>query len=175
MIFVPPTSQSLELQLKVPERLFKPGDEAQLTLDVKDSQGAPASAHVLIAAYDQSLDQLAAPQTDDIMRTFYGRTTPHWARGESSLSLRGSIRAAQPELQTDDQLRLYGFYDSGFTVSTTPASTVFEEGISSVASLEVAWAAGVLAAGWVADFLAVAILKVVAWAAVQHQNRQILS
>lgn len=108
-ILVPPASQRLELQLTTPDDRFKPGDDAPLMLNVNDSQGNPASANVLIAAYDQSLDQLAAPQTDDITGNFYGRTTPHWALGESSLSRSGSIGGNGPLLQTDEQL-FYGFY-----------------------------------------------------------------
>ena len=109
-ILVPPASQRLELELTTRDGRFKPGDDAQFTLNVKNSEGNPASANVLIAAYDQSLDQLAAPETDDIIGTFYGRMIPHWVLGESSLSRSGALGGAGPMLQTDDQLRLMGLF-----------------------------------------------------------------
>ncbi len=84
-ILVPPMSQRLDLRWQTEFLKAKPGEETEIRLLVTDFSGVAAPSNVLIAAYDESLDQLAAPNTADIVHTFYGRRLQHSSVQESAL------------------------------------------------------------------------------------------
>ncbi|MFO0974845.1 MAG: alpha-2-macroglobulin family protein [Planctomycetaceae bacterium] len=72
-ILVPPVTQRLEIQLDSLTETPMPGDTAKLKLTAVDSQGNPAAAHILIAAYDESLDQIEKPSPESLIWSFYWR------------------------------------------------------------------------------------------------------
>ncbi len=86
-VLVPPVRQRLDLELRPVQQHHKPGDEVELQLTALDSSGKPAAVNVVIAAYDESLDQVVEPQTGDIVQRFYDRPLSHYAQGMRSRDL----------------------------------------------------------------------------------------
>jgi uncharacterized protein YfaS (alpha-2-macroglobulin family) len=72
-VVVPPQDRRLEVKV-VPERLeYRPGEEAMVTLEVRDAGGQPVRAELSLAVVDEAIYALSEELARDPFEAFYAR------------------------------------------------------------------------------------------------------
>ncbi len=71
-VFVPPTPRLLNVEVKPRSATVKPGAQGAIDLQVRDEQGKPVVASLLVAVTDRSVEAIQAPYAPDIRAFFYG-------------------------------------------------------------------------------------------------------
>ncbi|GAB5406038.1 MAG: hypothetical protein Aurels2KO_42690 [Aureliella sp.] len=84
-VAVPPSDKLLNVVVKADKEKYLPGKEAEITLKVTDQDGKPVVGSCMLAAYDRSLEQLAAGALPSDIREFFWKwTRTHWVNFTSS-------------------------------------------------------------------------------------------
>jgi hypothetical protein len=72
-LVVPPLDKRLKVEIAANAAVYKPGQQASLTLHVTDAGGQPVRARVSLALVDEALFALQTDLSADLFETFYGR------------------------------------------------------------------------------------------------------
>ncbi len=85
---VPPTQRTLEVRLSALPAELRPGAEVLLEAEVRDANGKPVAARILVAVHDAALDEIVKAERGDIVSFFHRREGLHAARISSSVGVR---------------------------------------------------------------------------------------
>lgn len=89
-IAVPPSGKVLTVEVETDKEKYLPGEQAELTVSVTDTRGKPVVGSVVLAAYDRSLEQLAAKRMPQDIREFFWKwQRTHYVNYASNVSQRG--------------------------------------------------------------------------------------
>lgn len=87
-IDVPPSGRTLTVGLSAMASEVRPGEEVLLEAEVRDAQGRPVAARVLVAVHDAALDELVRESRGEIVSFFHRRERPQGVRANSSRGAR---------------------------------------------------------------------------------------
>ncbi|NLZ60103.1 MAG: hypothetical protein GX901_05500 [Lentisphaerae bacterium] len=77
-IVVPPAKKTLQLEIEPLSSQMQPGEQAELTLSLKDWQGRPFVGELVVAVYDKSLESFGEVLPEDLLkRRFWSWTRRH--------------------------------------------------------------------------------------------------
>ncbi len=76
-IFVPPVKRVLDVEVTSDKKEYLPGEEAEITIQVKGLDGKPIESSTVLAVYDRSLEQIAPDVLPPDIREFFWK----WRRG----------------------------------------------------------------------------------------------
>ncbi|MBW3637688.1 MAG: hypothetical protein KY445_14680, partial [Armatimonadetes bacterium] len=96
-VFVPPTRQLLQLEVKGDKATYKPGETGTFQVSARDWSGKPARAEVSLALIDASLFYIQKDFTPDIRQFFYGERRANSVNLDSSRSGNGEARSESDE------------------------------------------------------------------------------
>jgi len=89
-VFVPPTPRFLNVVVKPSSATVKPGTQGSIDLQVRDEQGTPVVASLLVAVTDRSVESIQAPYAPDIRAFFYGGRRDLAVQETSSFAFRSA-------------------------------------------------------------------------------------
>lgn len=72
-VVVPPVDRRLQVQVLPERREYRPGDEAVVTLEVRDAEGQPVRAELSLGVVDEAIYALAEEIAPDPFEAFYAR------------------------------------------------------------------------------------------------------
>lgn len=87
-IVVPPEQRVANVEVLPSAERYRPGDEAEVTLQLTDLEGAPFVGNTVLSVYDASLEYIAESSIPDIRRFFWQVRRHHNPRTVSSLDRR---------------------------------------------------------------------------------------
>ena len=70
-VFVPPADKLLKVDIKPDKNDYRPGEDANYTVTLKDAEGKPKKGTFCFTVYDQSLDYIAGNMAQRPIREFY--------------------------------------------------------------------------------------------------------
>ncbi len=101
-IFIPPTKKVADVEVVAAQEEYQPGETAQVTLRLTDESGQPFVRNTILAAYDASLEYVAASAIAEIREFFWNVKRHHSLRVHSTLQritgplFRSGIAPMQP-------------------------------------------------------------------------------
>lgn len=101
-IAVPPSDKVLTVEVATDKEKYLPGEQAEITVSVTDTDGKPVAGSVVLAAYDRSLEQLAANRLPQDIREFFWKwQRTHYVNFASNVSQHGqpAPRKGQPRME----------------------------------------------------------------------------
>ncbi len=122
-LFVPPADRMLDVALKADKESYLPGEEATVTITVKDETGRPVEGSLAMTVYDKSVEYISGgSNVEDIREFFWKFRQSHYPQTADSLS------HYTPVLYKNDDVKMssLGVFGSiiadvsGKRLSTTP-------------------------------------------------------
>ncbi|HEY3451520.1 MAG TPA: MG2 domain-containing protein [Myxococcales bacterium] len=106
-VIVPPTDHFLEVSVSPDREVYRPRDEAKISVTAKDHAGKPVSAQLAVALVDESIFSIQQEYAGDPRQFYFGNKRGHHVSTTSTLSWRpfvvGTPEAPDPDLMPDEQ------------------------------------------------------------------------
>lgn len=83
-LLVPPASRLLDVDVALDASSYEPGAIGRATVTVRDQNGDPVAARVLLGCLDAAILKIAPDQVPDIRRAFYGQRRSYYLSGSAS-------------------------------------------------------------------------------------------
>ncbi len=127
-VLVPPTPRFLTVEAKPRSLTVKPGAQGVIDLQVRDEQGKPVAASLLVVVTDRSVEAIQAPYAPDIRAFFYGGRRGLSVQETSSFAFRpaGAIWRKLAEVRYRRHGQLPGWWGSLRRQRTDWAGNEFE-------------------------------------------------
>ncbi|MCR4315037.1 MAG: MG2 domain-containing protein [Planctomycetes bacterium] len=84
-LFVPPVDNFITVEIETPEDVVAPGSEVPVKIKTTDKDGNPVSAEVALRVIDESVFYIAADNSPNIIKFFYGNRRYRSEYGNNSL------------------------------------------------------------------------------------------
>jgi uncharacterized protein YfaS (alpha-2-macroglobulin family) len=97
-LIVPPSQRSLDIAIQPTKNEFLPGEEAEISVLVKDESGKPYAGSLCVTIYDRALEYISGGSNVEEIRSFFWKSR-RYHRVSLSSSLRGGAGPYQPSTE----------------------------------------------------------------------------